>query len=111
MRLLTLVLAWFSVNPIAFGNAVVLGPPHTATITTVSTLVVTKNAKRAYLLMQNQSGTIPVIVKPNTVQSASEGIVIPPGGNYEFPATNGPSNAFYIKTSSSTAAFTWVEGQ
>lgn len=92
-----------------YANGVLFGPPHVITVTTTSTKYADQNSLRTYLLIQNKSATIPVIVKFGSVQTGTEGITIAPGGNYE--PNKAPSNSFYLVTASSTAAVTWQEGQ
>jgi hypothetical protein len=64
-------------------------------------------ASRSYLLVQNK-GTDSVIVKFGSVHSASEGILILPGGNYE-PAKV-PVDSMYLKASSGTQVVAIIEG-
>lgn len=72
-----------------------------ATVTTTSAMVVDKDPFREYLLIQN-NGASNVLVKMDSAHSASEGIVIVPGGNYEpFVA---PTNAIYLKAASGSNA-------
>lgn len=77
------------------------------TATTASTQVLNSDLTRNYLLIVN-TGAVSVIVKFVSVQSASEGITIPAGGNYE-PA-KAITDAMWIKSASSTASVTLLTG-
>lgn len=80
----------------------------TITATTTSTLVLAANSYRQYLLIQN-NGATDIIVKFTSVQSSTEGFVIPAGGgSYEMnkPATD----AIYLRSASSTDSVRILEG-
>lgn len=88
-------------------SAVVMSAPVSVTATTTSTKVLDANAYRNYLIIQN-TGSVSVIVKFGAAQTASEGVTIPAGGNYEpFKA---PVDSVYLESASSTAAVTLIEG-
>lgn len=93
----------------ARANQTLFGAPLAVSATVTSTSVKAKNTLRTYLLIQN-TGALPVVVKFGSVQnSATDGIVIPAGGNYEpFLA---PANSVWIRTASSTSTVIIVEGQ
>lgn len=88
---------------------VLFGPPNAKTVTTTSTQMMPANSLRAYIIIVN-TGATPVVVKFGGVQSsATEGVLIPPGGNYEPLET--PANSLYAVTASSTSTLEIVEGQ
>lgn len=80
----------------------------TATVTTTSALLVAADPQRNYLIIQN-NGATNVIVKFGSIQSASEGIIIPPGGNYE--PFKGFRNSVFAKSASATDSVTVQEGR
>lgn len=83
------------------------GPPVPVTATVTSTKVLDANSLRSYLIIQN-TGSVSVIVKFNSVQSGTEGIVIPAGGNYE--PILAPGGSVWLRSASSTAAVTLLQG-
>ena len=90
-------------------NNILFGAPVTVTVTNSSTQELAANPLRSYLIMVNNSATVPVYVRFGHVQSGTEGVTIPPGGNYEpFEA---PSNSVFMVTASSTASVTIIQGQ
>jgi hypothetical protein len=93
----------------ARANQVLFGPPHVVGITATSTAIRPKNSLRTYLIIQN-IGALPVVVKFGSIQDdATDGVVIPAGGNYEpFLA---PANSVWIRTASSTSTVVLIEGQ
>lgn len=78
----------------------------TATVT--SAQILGTNNNRKYLLIQN-TGAQSIILKFDTVQSASEGIVISAGGNYE--PISAPTDPLFIRSASGTSTYTLIEGQ
>lgn len=95
--------------PIAKANFVMFGPTSSAAVTTTSGQIIPSNSLRVYLIMVN-TGTNTVYVKAGAVQStATDGIPILPGGNYEpFLA---PANNIYADTSTGSSTIEWQEGQ
>lgn len=91
----------------AHAQSVKLSAPTTVTVTSTSTLEFPANAKRAYLIISN-TGSQPAIIKFGSVQSGSEGLIIPPSGNYE--PLQAPANTLYAKTASSTTTLVIIEG-
>lgn len=79
----------------------------TVTATGTSTLVLAANLNRNYLLVQNK-GSADVILKLGSVQSGSEGIIIPASGNYE--PIRVPIDSLYLKSSTSTQSVFIYEG-
>ena len=95
-------------TPRLFANNVMFGAPVSASVTTSSARIMPQNGLRTYLIIVN-TGSNPAIVKFGSVQSGTEGIPIPAGGNYEpFEA---PSSSIYAVTASSTTTLQIVEGQ
>lgn len=101
------LLAFFLFTKTAHAQSVVLSAPTTVTVTSTSTLEFPANAKRAYMIISN-TGSQNAIIKFGSVQSASEGLIIPPTGNYE--PLQAPSNKLYAKTASSTTTLVIIEG-
>lgn len=79
-----------------------------ATATTTPAQLVSFNQRRKYLLVQNK-GSRTVYLKFEAAPSGTEGIEIPPGGNYE--STDVPIGAAFIKTNAGTSAVFYLEGQ
>lgn len=100
----------FFICSLGFADAVsvTISALTTASVTTTSTQIVAARPKRTYLLIQN-NGTDSVIVKFKTAQSASEGVVIQAGGNYE--PYKGVYDAVFMKSASGTQSVTVVEGE
>lgn len=78
------------------------------TATTTSTKLVNANTARNYLIIQNLGATN-VLVKFGSAHSASEGITIFPGGNYEPFMV--PTGDIYFKAASGTPAIVIIEGE
>jgi hypothetical protein len=112
LRFIMLLCLTFAVNVFASGNSnndqMYVKQQLTSTITTTSTQILAFNADRKYLLIQN-NGATNIIVKFNSVQSASEGIVITPGGSYVAEAKC-PTGSVWIKSASATDSTTVIEG-
>lgn len=94
---------------VVFANFIMFGAPVTGTATGTSTKVLNQNGLRTYLIIINNSSTVTMYVKFGSAQTGTEGVAIPPLGNYE--PIKAPSNSVYIDTASSTAAYTMIEGQ
>lgn len=77
-------------------------------VTTTSAQAIAANQSRKYLLVQNK-GSTSVLLKVDSAHSASEGVEIPAGGNYEPAAV--PLNAIFLKAASGTNACVVVEGK
>jgi len=92
--------------PVSNSTGILTQSALNATIT--STKILSRNDLRTYLLIQNV-GTDTIIVKFNSVQSGSEGIQIPAGGNYEPVLT--PKDSVWIESASGSQAFMILEGQ
>lgn len=105
MRYLLTILA-FMLSANAF--AVSFSAPVVTTATGTSTMVMAPNGKRLYFIIQN-TGSVGVIVKLGSVQTAHEGILIAAGGSYE--PIQAPTNGVWVESVSSTAAITLVQGQ
>lgn len=105
-----LILALFLLLPsfaLAGGFAVTLDSQSVVTVTGTSTQFLAANSAREYLLIQN-NGTTNVIVKFGSAQTASEGVIIVAGGNYE--PIKGIYDSVWMKSVSSTDSVTIVEG-
>lgn len=76
-----------------------------ATIT--STQILPDNPIRKYLIIENLGSTT-IIAKFGSIQSGSEGIQIPAGGNYE--PYSAPTESLWIKSASSTDSMMVLEG-
>jgi hypothetical protein len=98
----------FSVCAFAGGFAVSVNSVATATVTTSSALMYAGDAKLNYIIIQNL-GPSDIIIKPGSVQSGSEGITIPSGGNYE--PIKGFIDPIYAKTASGSATVKIVTGR
>lgn len=83
MKFLCLLLG-LCVSAPAFAGvfAVTINQFITTNATSTSTKVLDTDTKRNYLLIQN-NGSENITVKFGQVQTGGEGVVIPPGGNYE----------------------------
>lgn len=79
-----------------------------ATATTTSQQLFGVNQRRKYILVQNK-GNRSVYIKFETPPTGTEGIEIPPGGNFEN--TDLPISPLYYKTNSGTSAIFYKEGQ
>lgn len=102
----------FCVNAFASGNStgdqIGVQQQIVVTATTTSTLVLSKNLDRKYLLIQNNGATA-VSVKFKSAHVAAEGLVIPAnGGSYEM--LKAPTDVVYLKASAGTDSVVIVEG-
>ena len=104
MKILISLMLVFSTKVFANSQAV----PLSVVATTTSTQVLPYNNLRSYLLIQN-IGSNTIVVKMNSAQTGTEGVQIPPGGNYE--PYGAPVNAVYIETLTGSSAVTIVQGQ
>lgn len=107
MRTLFL-LATLMLSFMASAQSVVFAAPVTITATVTSSVLLAPNGKRVYLLVVN-NGAQAVTLKFGSVQSGSEGIVVPSGGVYE--PLQAPANVMYGKTGSATSSLTIIQGQ
>jgi hypothetical protein len=78
------------------------------TATTTSTLAVSADKFRNYLLIQNK-GSVGVYVKFGSASTGTEGVYIIAGGNYE--PFQSPTSAVYVKSASSTSDLTIITGR
>lgn len=92
---------------VAHANNVIYGAPISRSVSATPSQVFAKNSLRAYLLLVNV-GSNPIYVAFDS--SASVGIPIPPGGNYE-PNGDAPANAIFVFTASSTSNVVATQGQ
>lgn len=103
-----LVLALVIVGPMGFASQqYILTQQLFTNATGTSTQILPQDNRRSYMLIQNL-GAANVIVKIKTVQSASEGVVIPPGGNWEPQVV--PFDPVFIKSASGTQAIVVIAG-
>ncbi len=108
MKLVIALLTMIFVNVAHAGFFTVdLAQQLSITATVTSTKVLDTSTVRNYILIQN-TGSVSVIIKFGSVQSATEGIVIPAGGSYE--PSRPIRQAMWIKSASSTAAVTILTG-
>ena len=107
MQKLVFIFLMLVVSSIAFAQSFYKAPVET-TATVTSTLILPQNNLRRYLLIQNK-GAVNIIIKFGSVQSGTEGIIIPSGGNYEPSVV--PMGALYMRSASSTSAVMIEEGQ
>lgn len=79
-----------------------------STVTVTSNLLLAANPNRDYLFFQNQ-GLSTVIIKFDTVQTASEGIIIPAAGSLQF---YGPTfiDKVYAKSATGSVTLEVIEG-
>lgn len=77
------------------------------TVTATSTKFLEVNSSRTYLVIQNK-GSVDVYFKVNSASTSTEGIKLPSGGAYE--PIEAPINSIFLKTASSTATVTIIEG-
>jgi len=80
---------------------------QTDVVVSTSVLQLPFRASRSYLLVQNK-GSDNVLVKFGSAHSASEGILVLPGGNYE--PLKVPVDSMYLKSVSGTPTVSIVEG-
>ena len=106
MKFIFALLAVFTLT--ANANYYMFGPPVEGTATDTSTKVMDQNTLRSYLIILNTGGT-DIYVKFGSAQSATEGIKIPSGWNYEPEVA--PSNSVWVVTASSTSTYTIMQGQ
>jgi hypothetical protein len=109
MRFILSVLFFFFYTGYAYALINSFKAPVVVTATVTSTQVLAANNLRTYLIIMNQGSSVNVIVKFGSVQSAGEGVVIPPGGAYE--PLLAPGNSVWLESASSTSAVTLIEGQ
>lgn len=105
--LLSVFLA-LTVSSFSFANYTMFGPPLTVSVTGTSTQALAQNGLRTYLLIVN-TGANTIIVKFGSAQSGTEGVPIPPGGNYE--PSKAPANSVFLETASSTSTASIIQGQ
>jgi len=85
----------------------VLSSQQFQTVTTTSTQYLALNISRAHLIVQN-NGSTNVLLKFGSAHSASEGLVIIPGGNYEPNIP--PTAAIFLKSASGSNSVVIIEG-
>lgn len=78
------------------------------TATTSSQQLVSANMRRKYLLVQNK-GSRTMYLKFELSPTGTQGIEIPPGGNYE--SIDMPISPAFVKTSSGSSVGFFMEGQ
>jgi hypothetical protein len=78
-----------------------------ASVTSTSAQVLAANPYRTYLLIVNK-GTVTGYIKFNSASSSTEGIPIPANGVYEPLVA--PTNAIFLKSSSTTGTMTVISG-
>lgn len=78
------------------------------TATTTAQQLVAANMRRKYLLVQNK-GSRTIYLKFETAPTGTQGIEIPPGGNYE--SVDMPISPAFVKTNSGSSAVFFMEGQ
>lgn len=88
--------------------AIYFGAPVSVTVTGTSTMEMAANGIRQYLIIQN-TGSVPVIVKFGSIQTAGEGVVIPAGGAYE--PVEAPASSVWMETATGSATVTLIQGQ
>ena len=91
-----------------YSEAVSFSSPVMTTATVTSTQVMAANGFRTYFLLVN-NGSNAVIIKFGSVQTAGEGIVVPPGGSYE--PIEAPSNSVFVETLTGSSSITLIQGQ
>ena len=106
MRYLLLLMAFVSSCTFALSDKYSMKTQSDVSVST-SALALPFRHDRSYLLVQNK-GTDSVILKLGSVHSASEGIVIVVGGNYE--PIRVPKDSVYLKATSGTQTVSIVEG-
>ncbi len=106
MTKLFVILAMISAT--CFANQVLFGPPLVVNATATSAKVLNANSLRKYLLIVNKGDYAVEIKLGSSVQSGTEGIPIPAGGNYE--PIQAPGNAVYAVTITGTSALTIIQG-
>jgi len=109
MKYLILLLMFLPSAAFAGGFQVTMNEQYTATATVTSAQILIPSQQRYYLLIQNLSTTVNVIVKFGSAQTGTEGIQIPPGGNYEV--REGVTDSLWVRSASSTAPIVVFGGQ
>lgn len=102
-------LLFFSVESYAQGRfSVVVDQQGTASVTSSSDKVIDAEAKRNYLLVQN-NGTASVYLKFNSAHTGDEGVLIDAGGYYEpnYPGRG----AVYMKSTSGSQLINYITGK
>ena len=91
-------------------NQMMMKPPVAFTATTSSQQAIAANNLRSYIIIVNTGAQIAYVKFATAIQSpATQGIPIPPGGNYEpFIA---PANPLWVSSASATTSLVIVEGQ
>ena len=104
--LVLLTLFSFVLPTISFANFTVQNQ-LTVSVTTVSTQQLPSNLSRKYLLIIN-NGSNSIVVKFGSVQTGTEGVLVPSGGNYEPSSV--PADAVFMESASGTNTVTIIEG-
>lgn len=105
--LLCAVVCFLPMLAVAGGYAVTITRTVSFTATTSSTLALSKNTARMYLIIQNLSSDQNITVAFGG--ASNTGIVIPPGGNYE--PNKGIWDDVYIRSASGSQSVVILEGQ
>jgi len=106
IKMLFALVFFFSVT--AAAESAVFSVQTELSVTTTSSQALPKNQDRKYLLILNK-GSANVIVKFGSAHSASEGVLVPAGGNYE-PFVS-PIDSVYLKAASGTQTVLVIEGK
>lgn len=109
MRLFLILIVLLFVQ-FAGATVTMFAAPTVVSVNGTSAKKLNQNTKRVYLLIQNLC-SVGVIVKMGSVQTGTEGILIPANGNYEPQLA--PGNSIYAETVSGTgtSCLTFIEGQ
>lgn len=104
MKILFLLL--FSLSAFAVGNQAGIVTDADISISSAA-LALSANPYRNYLMIQN-NGSANILVKFGSAK-AGHGIVITPGGNWEFAMA--PLDAVYLEAATGTQSVRIIEGQ
>lgn len=108
LKLLLLVLCLLSFSAYSVSDNFIESYQGSVTATTTSTQYLTANKSRNYLLIVN-NGDDSVLVKMGSAHTASEGVLVGPGGSWE-PSTP-PNGSIWIKASATTSSVYILEGK
>lgn len=111
MKIFLRVVAFFTLlcATKGFSNQLMMGPQTEVEVTGTSTKFLNQNNLRAYLMVINTGSEAVYLKFGSTIQTSTEGIPLPAGWFYEN--TEGPSNAVWLVTASSTSTVIYMEGQ
>lgn len=107
MKSFILFLATWLLANLAFGEQTTLGSYATGTANTTYAQVFASNLSRNDLVIVNESTSVGLRVREGS--SGTDGILVPPGGNYDPDPV--PVDSIWVKTDSSTAAYLGKEGE